>query len=629
MRALPRLLAFALALCLARGAFAQDVLPPKLPPHPRLLLTDADLLAAEAGAKTDPLRAKLNEAIIALAERQLRSRELQHKLIGPRMLDEARDAIKQILTGAYAYRLTGDPRFLKRATHDLDTVSAFADWNPSHFLDVAELSFAVGIGYDWLYPALTPEQRSTYEDALLKHSLSFAPVAYGPNPKSDKRLFWVTAHMNWNQVCNGGLLTAALAIADDHRDLANQVIAGVRKSLPLAMEAYSPDGAYPEGPGYWEYGTLYNLILISDLKSALGTDFGISDFPNFSKTALFRMATHSPSGESFNYADGSAQLGDSAAMTWFGNRFGNPTVQASNRALLEKTLTSNKHEGEEARFFALHAIWFPEAVKGPSDSLPNALHFSGGADIALLRSKWNDPNALFVGFKAGDNKVNHSHLDLGSFVLDSDGVRWGVDMGPDSYNLPEYFGKKRFTYFRLTNFAHNTITPGTLLQDSKAVVPITHFATFPDHSFAVANLSPAYPDAADSMERGIALLDGNRVIVQDEIVRPRAGVVFHWNFFTRSAVLIAPGSKLVTLTEGDKTLTLRIVEPDDAHWNVKMAKPPTKDENPNLGTRDLSFDAAAPEEATSLRIVVAIEPTSAGWPKDRLAPVVSPLESWK
>jgi hypothetical protein len=62
-----------------------------------------------------------------------------------------------ILTEAMAYRLTGDARFLARAKSDLMTVAAFKDWNPRHFLSVGEMSFAVGIGYDWLYAKLTPE----------------------------------------------------------------------------------------------------------------------------------------------------------------------------------------------------------------------------------------------------------------------------------------------------------------------------------------------------------------------------------------------------------------------------------------------------------------------------------------
>lgn len=87
------------------------------------------------------------------------------------------------------------------------------------------------------------------------------------------------------------------------------------------------------------------------------------------------------------------------------------------------------------------------------------------------------PRALFVGFKAGANDVNHSSLDLGSFVLDADGLRWATDLGPDDYNLPGYFDTKkgtaspRWKYYRLNNRSNNTLTPGDALQDYHATAP--------------------------------------------------------------------------------------------------------------------------------------------------------------
>src|SRR5439155_16024747 len=100
---------------------------------------------------------------------------------------------------------------------------------------------------------------------------------------------WATAPTNWNQVCNGGLLAAALAIADEEPVTARAVVAGARKSLPLAMAVYAPDGAYPEGPGYWDYGTAYNVITLALLETALGTDFDLGLAGGFDRTVLYRL----------------------------------------------------------------------------------------------------------------------------------------------------------------------------------------------------------------------------------------------------------------------------------------------------------------------------------------------------
>ena len=79
--------------------------------HPRLLLTDAQLAANVAAAKTDPLRAQLHAYLCRLAEAQWREPAIQYRLNGPRLLDESRKAIAHVLTNALAYRLTGDTRF--------------------------------------------------------------------------------------------------------------------------------------------------------------------------------------------------------------------------------------------------------------------------------------------------------------------------------------------------------------------------------------------------------------------------------------------------------------------------------------------------------------------------------------
>ena len=189
------------------------------------------------------------------------------------------------------------------------TAAAFPDWNPSHFLDVAEMTLALAVGYDWLFDALSAADRATIKGAILRHSLGFAREAYAPNGTKDKRLWFAMAHHNWNQVCNGGLLAGALALADEEPALARLIVEGAIKSLPRAMAAYAPDGAYPEGPGYWGYGTSYNVIAIALLESALGTDFGLTKAEAFDRTALYRLHIQGTSGLAFNHADGSAGLG--------------------------------------------------------------------------------------------------------------------------------------------------------------------------------------------------------------------------------------------------------------------------------------------------------------------------------
>ncbi|MEI6874747.1 MAG: heparinase II/III family protein, partial [Spirochaetota bacterium] len=110
-------------------------------------------------------------------------------------------------------------------------------------------------------------------------------------------------------------------------------------------------------------------------------------------------------------------------------------------------MAKKMRNAETDRFFALNAVWFPAEQRAATADVPLDVRFRGQAELAIFRSAWHDPRALFVGFKAGHNDAGHAHLDLGSFVLDADGVRWAQDLGPDDYNLPAYFGDKRWTYY--------------------------------------------------------------------------------------------------------------------------------------------------------------------------------------
>lgn len=615
-----------LAPTFARGA-EPDVLASLRPGHPRLLLTDEQLAAAVAAAQTDPLRAQLHARIIALAEAELTTKPIQHVLIGPRLLDKSRTAIARVLTSALAFRLTGDARFAARAKLELFTAAAFPDWNPSHFLDEAEMSFAFAIGYDWLYAQLTPAERTVLKTALLKNSLSFAPAAYAGEKPADSRVWFVTAHHNWNQVCNSGLLAAALALADEEPALARLVINGARKSLPLAMDAYQPDGAYPEGPGYWGYGTSYNVIAIAELESALGTDLGLSQAPAFDHTALYRLYVQSPAGPAFNYADGGAGIGAQAEYTWLATRFGLTTALAHSRELLAEAIAKKIRNPESDRFFALHAVWFPVRPRADIAEAPLDARFRGRAELAIFRSAWRDPRALFVGFKAGRNDVNHAHLDLGSFVLDADGVRWAQDLGPDDYNLPAYFGKLRWTYYRLNNHSHNTLTPADALQDPKAVAPLVAFGSAPARAFAVADLTGAYPGAAQKILRGVALLDRARVLVQDDVTGAKPGTPLTSRLLTGAKVELSADARTATLTQAGRTLRAEILAPAGARFSAAPARPPSAAERQNDGVTALTAEVAA--AGSEVRLALLLSPMGDHWSASLPTPPLTPLDGWR
>ncbi len=229
----------------------------QLPPtHPRLFLPAGGEAALKQQIAADPLWARLADGVIREADRQLATKPVERVLIGRRLLDKSRTALSRVLHLGLAWRLTGAKKYLERAHAELLAVAACTDWNPKHFLDVAEMTAAVGVGYDWFFPALDDATRRTLHAAIVQHGLV----------PSRAHNSWTKAVNNWNQVCNGGMTVGALAIAETDRDLAAEMIARAVNTVPVSMHEYAPDGAYPEGPGYWGYGTSYNVILIHALQ---------------------------------------------------------------------------------------------------------------------------------------------------------------------------------------------------------------------------------------------------------------------------------------------------------------------------------------------------------------------------
>jgi hypothetical protein len=173
-----------------------------------------------------------------------------------------------------------------------------------------------------------------------------------------------------------------------------------------------------------------------------------------------------------------------------------------------------------------------------------------GVDVVTMRNTWDDANGVFVAFKAGDNRAGHSHLDLGSFVLDALGKRWAVDLGADDYNSPGYFDTsgQRWTYYRMRTKGHNTLVlkPSSAPdQNPTAAARIARFETNANRTFAIADLTPAYSCYAQ-INRGIAL-DGTQIIVQDDITAKQA--LDLWWFMHTSADIQLNNTKTVAVLQ--------------------------------------------------------------------------------
>jgi hypothetical protein len=597
--------------------------------HSRLLATGPELEALRRAADADPMRRMLADAVIAQARAMHNLPPIRRIKTGRRLLGQSRRCVKRVVTLATAYRLTGDDQHARRAEQEMLAAARFSDWNPSHFLDVAEMTFALALGYDWLYGQLDQASRDAIRTAIVAKgvALQFDSVHTG----------WVQATNNWGQVCHGGLAAGALAVMEDEPDLAARTVLSAVHNVTHAMAAYAPRGSYPEGPGYWSYGTSYNVLLIAALESALGTDFGLSRAPGFDVTGQFPALATGPSGLFFNYADGGARRGVEPALFWLAARYDRPDWLLGERDRLRTALSSMRPEDADSgadRFLPLGLLWMRDGDGPPEIRMP--LYWSGGGDtpVTVHRSSWTDPGATYVGLKGGSPSANHGQMDTGSFVLDADGVRWAIDLGAEGYHGIESRGMNlwdrsqasdRWTIFRQSNEGHNTLVIDGQPQRVDGHAPVAAFSDNPAFPHSIVDLSSVYAGQAASIQRGVALLPSRGVLVQDELSGLEPGSRVRWGQITRAEV-DEPAGPVLRLRQGAARLQMRLLSPSASRWRTIDTKTPRHDwDSPNPGTRMVAFEAVAPESG-ELRLAVLLVPGSAV--KDQGPVELRPLQSW-
>lgn len=613
-------LALAAMLCkpAARAqSAAKDPLATLYPSHPRLLFHEDQMAAIRKAVKDDPFAAVWYGQQLAIGEKLLATSPNVYVIGGPEhtLLSTARDLEGRIFTLAGLYRISGDRRFADRAIAEMLAAAAFPDWYPTHFLDDGEIAAALGIGYDWLFDVLTPAQRTTIRTAIATKGLDewIHRIDSGDAIHHE--------HNNWNQVCNGGESVGALAIAEDEPARARRILDHAHAAITDIMKLFAPDGGFEEGPGYWNYATSYNVLYIAALDSALGNDSGASQATGFDRTTDYHIQSTGPTLQYANFGDAHADVYPSPQVFWFARRYARPFYAANERPLVLASTLNPAEQKESQRFSMLGLLWAAlPPVNGNAAPLPLVQSFSRVAQT-YMRGAWGDPNTWFVGFKGGDAHASHGHLDLGNFVLDALGQRWALDLAGDNYGLPGYFGRQRWSYYRMRTEGHNTLTIDGQNQDLDAISPLIASGSMASSLYSIADLDKVYKGKLSSWKRGVQLIAGQRVLVEDEFAPASAPVDAVWNFHTEADVKIAADGRSATLTRGGKSIVARILAPASAHFSTASAiqQPPQAS---NEGVTNLVIALPKQSAPTTIAIVFAA-------PADQAAVKLQPLSAWK
>ncbi len=314
--------------------------------------------------------------------------------------------------------------------------------------ELAEADFVLG-------DKLTPATRQMIRDNVHRRVLQpFRDSIEGRR----KPLHWLFLTMNWNSVCVGNTVFAALALEPSRDDRAFYAAAG-EHYIRYYVSGFTPDGYCAEGVGYWNYGFSHFILLTEILRQATGGKIDLLNDDRAIAGAQYCRRSEIVPGVFLTIAD----------------------------------CTPGSKPGEQEVAYVCHRLGLPgdEKLVGESSGIALGLMFSsepedlplvhnaGPAGNSPLRSFFPDAGVLIarnspdvapvfgVALKGGRNDGPHNHDDVGSFslVLGHDMII--CDPGGEVYTK-RTFGPHRFESKALNSYGHAVPVIAGQLQENGA-----------------------------------------------------------------------------------------------------------------------------------------------------------------
>ncbi|MBR3854058.1 MAG: fimbrillin family protein [Tidjanibacter sp.] len=425
--------------------------------HPRLLINADDLKTLKTTVQTNAVAKQFHETILARCEEILGEGDLSKALVYNRLTAVSEKALERILFLSYGYRMTNKAEYLIQAEKDINAVCGWTDWNGENWIiDVAELTTAVALGYDWLHYDLNATTREAALEALTTNAATLTS----------------TTNNSTNAICNSAAVLAGLATYEKGKAAAAALVDGaVAANLASGFVPYGKNGlgGYGEGYDHWAHSTTYEAILITALEKIFESDGGLyaanAGFVKSAEWALFMIGT---SGKVFNYGDAQEEWEPKLPNWFFARKESNVDLLYNEKQLYDK----GAYKESFSEFRLLPTIFaLMDASQATATPVAPAATFwyANNGDSQLdtpVAFATNATHKLYLAAKGGRPKTHNGQQDGGSFVLDKKGVRLVCDLGGGdaakyaSEAGEEFYdytnkGSKRWDIFRYTSLAHN------------------------------------------------------------------------------------------------------------------------------------------------------------------------------
>ncbi len=293
-----------------------------------------------------------------------------------------------------------------------------------------------GLLYDWIYDAMTPEERLQFGELLGEWVATWWKTAEVNIPREGwwYNQHWGPIHLDvpHNRVALTSKLFMSLAISGN----AGRFEQAAQTNLNSYYEKFLRDGlpALDEMGGIWSesngHGGYGPLLVIPLSYQAAVTGLGIEAFaksapqgfaPEYIRACIYSLMPHNSKMAYIDDCGSGYPVQQSRCAPLFARHYRDGVARWLTDTALEKGWLYNSRLGQ-------HEVWqriafLPadvDAVTPKQSGWPLAFHFHGAGHV-YMQSAWDDPNATWAFFGAGPTYAGHSRDDEGHFLISKRG----------------------------------------------------------------------------------------------------------------------------------------------------------------------------------------------------------------
>jgi hypothetical protein len=294
-------------------------------------------------------------------------------------------------------------------------------------------------------------------------------------------------------------------------------------------------------------------------------------------------------------------------MFWFAAENRNAGLLYTELKKLEIDLAKHPDNLLNNRFLPFMLLW-SKTIDFKNIAVPKKKMFvsNGNTEIAMMRTSWVDNNGIFVGIKGGTPSASHQHMDVGSFIMEANGVRWAIDFGNQEYNSLESKGidlwnrsqdSQRWDVFRHRNSSHNTLTINNNKQLVAGNAVMKTISDNKNNRSVMMDLTSLYQFDAKKVERKVSLLDQKQVQINDFVTTFDTDIIVRWNMLTNAVPEIID-SQTILLTQDGKKLKVNLTGVENAKAYINSTVSPNNYDASNVGTTFIGFDISIPANSS-------------------------------